>query len=39
MHEAPLVLGTFLPGENRGEIAPAGWEKVETLLKIWPAAS
>lgn len=39
MHEGPLVVCTFLPGADRGEIAPAGWEKVETLLKIWPAAS
>lgn len=39
MHKAPLVLCTFLPGADRGEIVPAGWEKVETLLKIWPAAS
>lgn len=36
---SPLGVCTFLPGADRGGIAPAGWEKVETLLKIWPAAS
>lgn len=37
--QSPPGVCTSLPGAGRGEIVPAGWEKVETLLKIWPAAS